>query len=129
VAATGFASAVRTRHRYRADGSPLAGIWQMVVNASISERRRRTRHAADAGSVQPPVAADGNTDELAVRLAAALALVSERQRLVVFLHYYADMDYATISDVLGISPGTVAATLHGARQTMHAALTAEEVQR
>jgi RNA polymerase sigma factor (sigma-70 family) len=42
----------------------------------------------------------------------------ERQRLVLFLRYYADLDYAAIADALEIKSGTVAATLH----TAHAAL-------
>jgi DNA-directed RNA polymerase specialized sigma24 family protein len=37
---------------------------------------------------------------------------------VAFLRYYADLDYEGIASVLGIAPGTVAATLNAA----HAAL-------
>ena len=49
---------------------------------------------------------------------AALALLPERQRLILFLHYYADLDYATIAEAIGISTGTVGATLHTARANM-----------
>jgi RNA polymerase sigma factor (sigma-70 family) len=38
----------------------------------------------------------------------------ERQRLVLFLRYYADLDYRAIGDAVAISEGTVAATLHAA---------------
>ena len=55
----------------------------------------------------------------------ALALLSERQRLVLFLHYYADLDYAAIAEALEISSGTVGATLHSARAAMRRLL--EEV--
>jgi RNA polymerase sigma factor (sigma-70 family) len=51
-------------------------------------------------------------------LRAALALLPERQRTAVFLRYYADLDYAAIGEALGISTGTVGATLNAA----HAAL-------
>jgi DNA-directed RNA polymerase specialized sigma24 family protein len=44
---------------------------------------------------------------------------------VLFLHYYADLDYGTIADALEISPGTVGATLSAARQTLRGALTKE----
>jgi RNA polymerase sigma factor (sigma-70 family) len=55
-----------------------------------------------------------------------LDLLTERQREIVFLHYYADLDYAAIADALAISPGTVGATLTAARQALRGAL--QEVQ-
>jgi len=51
-------------------------------------------------------------------LRALVATLPERQRLVLFLRYYADLDYQAIGGVLGIATGTVSATLnqaHGAR--------------
>lgn len=51
--------------------------------------------------------------------------MSERQREVLFLHYYADLNYAAIASALGISEGTVGATLHAARTTLREALTQE----
>src|SRR6266540_2542656 len=46
-----------------------------------------------------------------------------RKRFVVFLRYFADLSYPEIADVVGISEGTVAATLHQARVALHEALT------
>jgi RNA polymerase sigma factor (sigma-70 family) len=46
----------------------------------------------------------------------------ERQRLALFLRYYADLDYRTIADTLGIRPGTVAATLNAAHATLRSTL-------
>jgi DNA-directed RNA polymerase specialized sigma24 family protein len=37
---------------------------------------------------------------------------------VLFLRYYADLDYDAIAEALGISPGTVGATLHAAHKAM-----------
>jgi RNA polymerase sigma factor (sigma-70 family) len=47
-----------------------------------------------------------------------IAGLPERQRLVVFLRYYADLEYREIAAALGIETGTVSATLSAA----HAAL-------
>lgn len=55
-------------------------------------------------------------------LRAAVAALPERQRLIVFLHYYANLDYAIIADVLGIRSGTVGATLNAARATLRQVL-------
>ena len=50
-----------------------------------------------------------------------------RQRLIVFLRYYADLDYATIAGALEIAPGTVGAALHAAHNSVRKQL--EEVPR
>ena len=47
-----------------------------------------------------------------------VASLPERQRLALFLRYYADLDYGSIAAALGIASGTVGATLNAA----HAAL-------
>jgi RNA polymerase sigma factor (sigma-70 family) len=49
-----------------------------------------------------------------VPIRSLLAKLPERQRLVLFLRYYADLDYASIATALEISSGTVGATLHSA---------------
>jgi RNA polymerase sigma factor (sigma-70 family) len=55
-----------------------------------------------------------------------MSMLSERQRLVVFLRYYADLDYATIAEALSISSGTVGATLTTARAALGDALEIKE---
>jgi RNA polymerase sigma factor (sigma-70 family) len=46
----------------------------------------------------------------------------ERQRLALFLRYYADLDYRSIADVLGVEVGTVSATLSAAHSSLRRAL-------
>ena len=73
--------------------------------------------------VEETVSANGHSEPGAV--AAALAALPERQRLALFLRYYADLDYAGIAEALGIARGTVSATLHAARANLQTKL--EEV--
>jgi RNA polymerase sigma factor (sigma-70 family) len=61
-----------------------------------------------------------------VELRVAVARLPERQRTTVFLRYYADLDYTAIGRALGISPGTVAATLSSAHAALRSQL--EEVR-
>jgi DNA-directed RNA polymerase specialized sigma24 family protein len=110
-----FAKALRKRRRFRGDGSLEAWVWRIVVNAARDAGRRRRR------TVSTPAALDARAGELGL----PLELLSERQREVLFLHYYADLDYSTIAQALDISPGTVGATLSAARQTLRGALTKE----
>ena len=111
----GFAKALRRRRRFRGEGNLEAWVWRIVVNAARDAARRRRRKLA------APAPVDVRADELGL----PLELLTERQREVLFLHYYADLDYTAIADALGISPGTVGATLSAARQTLRGALTKE----
>jgi DNA-directed RNA polymerase specialized sigma24 family protein len=111
-----FAKAVRKRRSFRGRGSLEAWVWRIVVNAARDVRRRRPALAP----ASPSRAASNGHEPL-----LPLELLSDRQREVLFLHYYADLDYTTIADALGISPGTVGATLSTARRLLRQALVTE----
>jgi RNA polymerase sigma-70 factor (ECF subfamily) len=51
-------------------------------------------------------------------LRAELRTLPRRQRLAVFLHYYADLPYDEVARQLDVAPGTVAASLNAARRTL-----------
>ena len=111
-----FAKAVRRRRSFRGRGSLEAWVWRIVVNAARDARRRRPILAL---APAPAVASNGHEPVL------PLELLTDRQREVLFLHYYADLDYTTIADALGVSPGTVGATLSNARRLLRQALLTE----
>lgn len=115
-----FASAVRRRKTFRGDAPLEAWLWRIVVNHALSERRIAPTLSEPFEATANGHAADG--DE---QLAAALLALTDRQRLVVFLRHYADLDYRTIAETLDVSPGTVAATLNQAHTALRRAL--EEV--
>lgn len=117
-----FAKAVRNRRTYRGRGSLEAWVWQIVVNAARDARRRRTRSSSLPELWDAAVPSNGRTHTL------QLELLTDRQREVLFLHYYADLDYETIANALGISSNTVGATLSTARARLRRGL-AEEVPR
>ena len=121
-----FAGVVRGRSDYRGDAPLEAWVWRAVVNAARKKRRRYAREAR----LQPAVHASngsGAVDERTTELAVLVAALPERQRLVLFLRYYADLDYRRIAEILGVETGTVLATLHAARRTLRRAL--EQVPR
>jgi DNA-directed RNA polymerase specialized sigma24 family protein len=110
-----FAKAVRKRRRFRGEGQFEAWVLRIVVNSARDARRRRLR------SLELPEPLATRAEELGV----PLELLTDRQREVLFLRYYADLDYLTIARALGVSPGTVGAILSTARQTLRDALTKE----
>ena len=115
-----FVSAIVSRASLRDEASVEPWLWRILTNACYAELRR-PRRALPA--VDPEAQAAEPRDWTAVR--RLLAALPERRRTVIFLRYYADLDYAAIADALAISPGTVGATLNAARRTLRQAL--EEV--
>ena len=110
-----FATAVRKRRAFRGEGPLEAWLWRAVVNIALSARR--TNDLRDLP--EPPVVFE-ELESKDVR--AAIQRLPERQRLVVFLRYWADLDYAAIAETLGIAPGTVAAALHAAHGSIRNSL-------
>jgi RNA polymerase sigma factor (sigma-70 family) len=107
-----FLRAVHARQTVRESDALDAWVAQIVVNCARDTVR--TRHPEGHGdlperSTDPELAIDGEP------LRAAVAQLPERQRLALFLRYYADFDYGRIASVLGVEVGTVSATLHAAR--------------
>src|SRR4051812_11393681 len=111
-----FARAVRSRRRFRGEGTLEAWVWRIVVNAARDARRRAKPNASDDVFRVPESQGAG----------VPLEDLTDRQREIVFLHYFADLSYEEIAAALGISAGTVGATLTTARRTLRAAL--EEVR-
>jgi RNA polymerase sigma factor (sigma-70 family) len=82
----------------------------MVVNAA----KKRAGPPKDLGPEQDVVRENGFGDPVRSLIAA----LPERQRLTLFLRYYADLDYDSIGEVLGVTSGTVGATLNAAHSAL-----------
>lgn len=89
-------------------GAPLPWLLAIVADRARRHRRRASRPAALADVATPPAPSD-------LDLERAVARLSERQRRAVDLYYFADLDVATVAEVMGCAEGTVRATLHQAR--------------
>jgi len=104
-----FAAAIRSRRSFRRDGPLEAWVWRIVVNTA-----KRAQTAARPAPIDAHI--ERTEEESPVR--DAVAQLPERQRLVLFLRYYADLDYTSIATALEIAPGTVAASLHAAHESL-----------
>jgi RNA polymerase sigma-70 factor, ECF subfamily len=117
-----FANAVRKRGAFRGDGPLEAWLWRIVVNTAREQLRGR---GEVVGELVEPVANGHHDEDPDVRVRVALSLLPERQRLIVFLRYYADLDYRAIAEALDIEPGTVGVTLHSAHARLQQLLEKE----
>lgn len=99
--------------------APAAWLRRVMRNLITDHHRRRgvERRAVSrlAGRASTP---DQGGPRVAIGLAELLAVLPERQRSIVALHYVDDRSVAEIADVLSIAPGTVKASLWKARRTL-----------
>lgn len=108
-----FVRAVRQRGSFDGRGSLNGWVWRIVVNVARDARaQRRDERELEDEAVAP------QEDPRRVLVREAVEQLPERQRLVLFLRYYADLDYGSIAEAAAISEGTVAATLHIAHQRL-----------
>jgi DNA-directed RNA polymerase specialized sigma24 family protein len=117
--AEAFARAWASWRKVSAHPVPKAWVIRTALNLAVSSWRRRRREVplAEFAEPEPPWAegtggAGAGVDPAVMTVLAALPL---RQRQVVALRVFLDLDTAVTAQVLGISPGTV--TAHLARAT------------
>jgi RNA polymerase sigma-70 factor (ECF subfamily) len=111
-----FASVVRGRRGLRREAALEAWVWRAVINAARKQRRRLRRQPL----LEETFSKNGDAPEPRERseLAALVAALPERQRLILFLRYYADLDYREIARILEVTTGTVSASLHASHATL-----------
>lgn len=120
-----FVRAIRKRRDFRGEGSLEAWVWRIAFRTALEQRSARQTQPATNGSLDPALPEPERDPDLA----AAVRLLPPRKRLIVFLHYFADLSYAEIAQALGISEGTVAATLSQGRAALANALDPEGAHR
>ena len=107
----------RRRSTYdAARGEPLPWLLAIVRDRSNRHLRRARPQVWSVDSQELSTPAD-------LDLERALATLTSRQREVIDLYYFVDLDVASVAAVLGRAPGTVRATLHQARASLRRQLT------
>lgn len=131
LVAEAFTRAWMSWRKVRDHPSPRAWVVRTALNLNVSWWRRRRREIladeASAPSVpplwcppaesSPPGDWPAGLDEVLVRAIRALPL---RQREVITLRVFFDLDTETTAETLGISPGTVGVHLHRALAALRA---------
>lgn len=112
------------RHWRRVRGYDQPGAWvrraalhRLVDQERASARDRRRRRRLAAQPTNEPLGHEHATVARA-ELVDALGALPERQRLVVCLHYLADLTVDDVAAALEVAPGTVKSQLHDARSNL-----------
>jgi RNA polymerase sigma-70 factor (sigma-E family) len=112
LVAEAFARAWAAWRKVSRHPAPQAWVVRTALNTRVSWWRRRQREVA-LGQADVPDGAIGGVNGVDRELMAALLRLPPRQRQVVALRLFLDLDTAQTARVLGIAPGTV--TAHMAR--------------
>lgn len=115
-----FARALRDARKLREEESLPAWVWRIAWRIAVRERGRQN----DDELPDDLTILDEGRDPA---LAAAVRSLPPKRRMVLFLRYYADFSYREISEAVGISEGTVAATLSQAHAALLDELMCKEV--
>lgn len=122
VAQEAFTGLLRQWHRLDDPSRAQAYLHRAVVNGARSVlRRRRTARAW----TPPHAAPEASAEELALldderrEVLAAVAALPQRQREVVVLRYWSQLDEAATAEAMGITRGTVKSTAHKAVAALH----------
>jgi RNA polymerase sigma-70 factor, ECF subfamily len=112
-----FAQAIRKRASFKFEAPLEAWVWRIVINEALALRRRRAPDL-ERDSESLIARSTDHVPEQDATVRTWVASLPERQRLAVFLRYFADLDYQSIATALEVEVGTVSATL----ATAHASL-------
>jgi len=131
LVAEAFARAWASWRKVSEHPAPRAWVVRTALNANISRWRRRRREipVPDPGLVADPSAVAGGADSsVDPRIMASLMRLPARQRQVVALRLFLDLDTEHTAGLLGIAPGTVQAHLGRAIAALRGELMPERQQ-
>jgi RNA polymerase sigma-70 factor (sigma-E family) len=117
--------------RVRRAGNPVGYARTSLTHAFVDEKRRAyTRRETPTAQLHDAASPEPDAD-LAHTVLAALATLAPRQRAVVVLRHFLDLDIAGTARVLGCTTGTVksqnAKALDRLRSTLEPAITVQEL--
>lgn len=104
--------------------SPAGWTYQVALN----RLRRQLRRAGMEGRLRSRVSPERVAELPDPDLWTAVGRLPLRQRTAVVLRYVADLTEADIGEVMGVSRGTVAATLSAARRTLAVLMSDPELE-
>jgi RNA polymerase sigma-70 factor, ECF subfamily len=126
IAQEAFARAWQRWESVRGHDSPEAWVRRVATNLATSRFRRNSTARSAGWQLAPREVPAVSPDTVA--LVAALRTLAERQRVVLVLHYLADLPVAQIAAELGVPVGSVKGWLSRGREALAAAMSEGESQ-
>jgi RNA polymerase sigma-70 factor (ECF subfamily) len=102
---------------------PVPWLFRTAFRLLAKELRRERSSSTEVSEG----AASDRVAPLSPALAQALGVLTMEQRIVIFLHYYADLPIREVAQLSGTSQAAVRVRLHKARRKLRDVLDREEV--
>jgi RNA polymerase sigma-70 factor (sigma-E family) len=118
LVAEAFTRAWTSWRKVRAHPVPRAWVVRTALNAHVSWWRRRRHEVAVESVVGPDGVNAVQSTAIDSELVAAVQGLPPRQREVITLRVFFDLDTEATAKLLGIAPGTVGVHLHRALATL-----------
>lgn len=122
-----FVKAWKGMEKFRGDSGIYTWLYRIATNEALSFLERKKRRfflpwQDVENTMLNKIGSDAylNADEIQLKLAKAIAILPEKQRVVFNLRYYDEMKYEQMSEILNTSVGALKASYH------HAAKKVEE---
>lgn len=112
LTAEAFSRALERWERVTIMGSPTGWVFEVAMNLLRRQGRRARLEAVLLGRHAARSVVDGPRGEVW----DAVRCLPDRQRRAVVLYYALDLSYTDVARSMGVSEGTVGATLHDARK-------------
>lgn len=130
IAQETFVRAYRTMSRFDPSRPLFPWLYQIARNLSLNRIERVRNRETGLPEFELESRAAGPEEEIvatdeAARVRAAVALLPERQRMVIELAHFQECSYKEMARVLGIPIGTVMSRLYNARQRLRKMLEEE----
>jgi RNA polymerase sigma-70 factor, ECF subfamily len=120
ITAEAFARLIAYQRTVR---EPVPWLFRTAFRLLAKELRRERSSSTE---LVDEIAGD-RVSPLSPALAQALQVLTMEQRIVIFLHYYADLPIRDVAHLSGTSQAAVRVRLHKARHKLRAVLDREEV--
>ena len=127
-------SAFKSYGSFRGDSSFLTWAYRILVRAAHAANQKRAKvlpaeYTMSQPQQLPPADRAVMLDEDARGVIDAIRSLPERQREIITLYLLKEFSYAEISSAMGVSLGTVKATIFEAKTSLRAALARKGIVR
>lgn len=121
----------RSIDQFKGDSKLFTWLYRIATNESIRLNERKQRQLKNQLSLQEMLESELETsayisgEEIQIALQKAILALTEKQRLVFNMHYFDDLDYSDIAEILETTANNVKVLYHYAKNSIEEQLKRE----
>jgi len=121
----------RNIDKFKGDSKLFTWLYRIATNESLRFNERKQKQLKNQMSLQEMLEKEMETspfisgEEIQIALQKAIFKLTEKQRLVFNMHYFDDLDYSEIAEILETTANNVKVLYHYAKNSIEAELKSE----